>query len=134
MDSGYVITPTALEALAAFGAPGVRHCAALGSGEGFIAFTGTPPADGLLLHARPEEVAWWFQVRRIAPTSADETEHLALVTVEGFERLLAADVLAVTPLTNGLRLVQTSRPIADALWSASSTRILDTRLAVGAGA
>src|SRR5947207_15374121 len=53
-DGGYLVTAQADAALAAIDLPGVRHVAALDSGEGFVAY------DGLLPDVSFADIARWL--------------------------------------------------------------------------
>jgi hypothetical protein len=134
---GYLITGRAEDAVSAFPQDGVRHVAELDNGQGFLAFEGPMPivadpfAQLLIAQARP--VLAFAKVRKHGPLSADEVEHLAIVTPGYFSaELFLADVLAVSQLTDGLRLVSTTRRLdvgaEGCYWSATSTRIYDKRL------
>lgn len=135
---GFILTQTAEDALDTWGKPGVRHVAALDSGEGFVAFDGDIPVSGLVMEnlggstifgSLPQQDTpdgWWWQVRRLAPVDGVQ-ETFGLFAADTFRVLRSSDVLMASMVGAGLVLAITAGPLDGAIWKATSTEWRDVR-------
>ena len=129
MPDGYVITPSGADALMAWGKPGVRHCATLDNGQGFVAFDGDVPAAGALLENVETMDFFWLvpKIRHLAPLP-ESVDHFGLYTSEGFRSLLANRIIMASLLTDDTILAITTAPQDAAFWSATTVSFLDVRV------
>lgn len=133
--NGYVIAILRPgEAEEVFAKPQVRHVAEMSDGTTFVAFDGDVPiARGMILEAEPvvDDIPWARpQVRHTIKD--DRPENIALYTAEEAVRVHLMPEDQVTFLMADLVLLLSYGVLgANALWSATSERILDKRLSVG---
>jgi hypothetical protein len=128
---GCVVTETADEAFAAYEEPGVRHVAALDTGEGIVFFVGDRPAAGQLLVTAEDQPDAHVRIRWARP-GPNQVEAFYLFDRGAFE-VISDDpaIEAVTYLASGNVLVMTDGTQLvgpTSLWHATATAFRDVRV------